>query len=115
MTNPDTAGETTAGGMVGKLAGKAKAAAGSLTGNDDLAREGRLQEAQSEAEITARKEEAEAQQARAEAELEAERAETKAERDELRNELTEQEREEQAERDRQAAEQQAAADAPQRP
>ena len=50
MTNPETPREETAGGVLGKLAGKAKAAAGSLTGNDDLAREGRLQEATVDAE-----------------------------------------------------------------
>ena len=45
MTNPETS-ERTAGGLVGKLAGKAKEAAGSVVGDDQLAREGRLQQAQ---------------------------------------------------------------------
>lgn len=42
--------EPTAGGIVGALAGKAKQAAGSLVGNKDVAREGRLQQAQVDAE-----------------------------------------------------------------
>ncbi|MDQ6605794.1 MAG: hypothetical protein M3Z06_04510 [Actinomycetota bacterium] len=45
--------ELTREGLLGKLAGKAKEAAGSLVGNDDLAREGRLQQAQVEAEAEA--------------------------------------------------------------
>ncbi len=45
--------ELTREGLLGKLAGKAKEAAGSLVGNDDLAREGRLQQAQVDAEAEA--------------------------------------------------------------
>ncbi|MEA2310509.1 MAG: hypothetical protein QOE28_477, partial [Solirubrobacteraceae bacterium] len=41
MTDPEEQ-ERTTGGLAGKVLGKAKAAAGSLTGNDELAREGRL-------------------------------------------------------------------------
>ncbi len=48
--------ERTAGGVVGKLAGKAKATAGDVLGREDLAREGRLQEAQSDAEVEAERE-----------------------------------------------------------
>ena len=59
---------------MGKLAGKAKEAAGSLLGKDDLARAGRLHQAQSEAEVDASRREAEAEQRRAEAELEAAKA-----------------------------------------
>ena len=70
MTDPETP-EDTSGGLVGKIAGKAKEVAGSLVGNDDLAREGRLQQAQSEAEADAARREAEAQQRRAEADLQA--------------------------------------------
>src|SRR5215210_8813876 len=101
MTNSDTT-ERTAGGLVGKLAGKAKAAAGSLTGNDDLAREGRLQEAQSEAQVDARREAAEAEQAEAEAELEAKKTENELERERLQAEVAEKDRAAAAERERQA-------------
>ncbi|HEX2397485.1 MAG TPA: hypothetical protein VHI73_05035, partial [Solirubrobacteraceae bacterium] len=59
MTDPDNR-ERTAGGLLGKLAGKAKEAAGSLTDNDELAREGRLQQAQADADAQARREAAEA-------------------------------------------------------
>src|SRR3954462_1762873 len=105
VSNQET--ERTAGGLVGKLAGKAKEAAGSVIGNDDLAREGRLQDAQSEQELEARREEAEARQREQEAEVESERAETERERERLQHEVAEERREEAAERDRQAAEQRA--------
>ena len=45
--------EKTSGGLVGKVAGKAKELAGSLSDKDDLAREGRLQEAQADAALEA--------------------------------------------------------------
>jgi uncharacterized protein YjbJ (UPF0337 family) len=45
--------ELTREDLFGKLAGKAKEAAGSLVGNDDLARDGRLQQAQIDAEADA--------------------------------------------------------------
>jgi uncharacterized protein YjbJ (UPF0337 family) len=45
VTNPETP-ERTRGGLAGKLAGRFKQAAGSLLGHENLAREGRLQEAQ---------------------------------------------------------------------
>ena len=77
---PTKTTEETAGGLLGKLAGKAKAAAGSLLGDEDLAREGRLQEAGSEAEIQAQRAEAEAEVERRQAEIEAERAEIEEER-----------------------------------
>ena len=48
MTEPQT-DERTTGGLAGKVAGKAKELAGELTNNDDLAREGRLQQAQGDA------------------------------------------------------------------
>ena len=66
MTDSETPEDTT-GGPLGKVVGKAKEVAGSLIGKDDLAREGRLQQAQSEAEVDAARREAEAQQRRAEA------------------------------------------------
>ncbi|MDQ3756248.1 MAG: hypothetical protein M3394_00115, partial [Actinomycetota bacterium] len=69
MTDPQP--HTTAGGLLGKVAGKAKAVLGSLAGDDDLAREGRLQEASVDAEAEARVRDEEAEQRRREAELEA--------------------------------------------
>ncbi len=71
MSDKETS-ERTAGGLVGALAGKAKEAAGSLVGNDELAREGRLQQAQVEAESEASRQAADAQQRESEADLEAE-------------------------------------------
>ena len=49
MTDPKNS-ERTGGGLVGKLVGRAKEAAGSALDNEDLAREGRLQQAAAEAE-----------------------------------------------------------------
>ena len=74
--------ERTTGGLIGKLAGKAKEVAADLTRNDELAREGRLQQAQAEAEVEARREQAEAEQRLNEAKLEEDRAETDREREE---------------------------------
>ena len=42
--------EATAGGTIGKLAGRAKELAGTVLGRDDLHREGKPQQVQSEAE-----------------------------------------------------------------
>src|SRR5258707_1668284 len=72
--------ERTAGGLVGKVAGKAKAAVGSLVGNGDLAREGRLQQAQVDAEAGPQRRDAEAQQRDAEAKMQADRTATAIER-----------------------------------
>ena len=77
----------TAGGLVGKVAGKAKEAAGSLVGNGDLAREGRLQQAQADAEASAERRDADAQQRDAEARLKADKTETEIERRRLQNEI----------------------------
>lgn len=100
MTTNHEATEDTAGGLVGKLAGKAKAAAGSLIGDDDLAREGRLQEAGSEAGIEARRAEAEARVERDQARVEEERAEVEEERRRLQAEVAAESAEQRAERER---------------
>ena len=84
MTDPKLP-EETAGGQLGKLAGKAKEAAGFVLGNEDLAREGRLQQAQVDAE--AEHAAAEAQQREAEAEVEAAKADNELERERLQTEL----------------------------
>ena len=105
MTDPETP-ERTAGGLAGKVAGRAKEAAGSVLGDDELAREGRLQQAQIEAEEEAAKQAAKARAREAEAELKEQKAETEVEREHLRAEVEAKEREEAAERDgRQAAQQ----------
>src|SRR5215213_2943225 len=103
--------ERTAGGLTGRLAGKAKETAGSLTGNEELAREGRLQQTASDAQIEARQEAAEARQAEQEAELSEERVRNEEERKRLENELSAEQREEQAARDRAAGEARAAEEA----
>src|ERR1700704_5992918 len=86
MYEPEST-ETTAGGLLGRVIGKAKAAVGGLVGNDDLKREGNLQQAQSEAEEQAAREERAADLRRQEVAIEEQRAEAAAERDRLRTEL----------------------------
>jgi uncharacterized protein YjbJ (UPF0337 family) len=110
LTDPETS-EKTAGGPIGKLVGKAKEATGGLSGNDDLAREGRLQQAQVDAQAQADAQTAEAEQRDAEASLQRQQAEVELERQRLQNEVSAQEREDRIERDRQEAERQAQADA----
>jgi uncharacterized protein YjbJ (UPF0337 family) len=79
--------EKTSGGLVGKAVGKVKETIGSVTDNDDLAREGRLQQAQSDAETQAREAHAEANRRDAAAENHRELAETEEERQRLENEV----------------------------
>jgi len=79
--------ERTAGGPLGKLAGEAKEAIGSVLGKEDLAREGRLQKVQVEAEEEAVEQGQEAREAEQEADLEAERTATQAERHDLEADL----------------------------
>jgi uncharacterized protein YjbJ (UPF0337 family) len=90
--------EATAGGTIGKLAGRAKELAGTVLGRDDLHREGKLQQVQSEAEEDAAKLAAEAKQKEGEAELEQEKAGAAAERRQVELEASEIESEERAER-----------------
>ena len=71
MTDPETA-ERTTGGLAGKVVGKAKELAGEVSNNDELAREGRLQQAQGDADQDAVKARADAELRDQEAELEAE-------------------------------------------
>lgn len=90
--------EATAGGAIGKLAGRAKELAGTVLGRDDLHREGKLQQVQSEAEKDAATLAAEAKRKDGEAELEQEKAGAAAERRQVELEATEIESEERAER-----------------
>ena len=100
LANVSDQTEQTTGGALGRVAGKAKAAAGAALGDDDLAREGRLQQAQSEAEAEAARERELARQAEEEADAGARRAELEREREQLRGELAAEEREAAIERDR---------------
>jgi uncharacterized protein YjbJ (UPF0337 family) len=90
--------EVTAGGTLGKLAGRAKELAGTVLGREDLHREGKLQQVQSEAENDAVTLAAEARQKGEEAELEQDKAGAAAERRQVEIEATEIESEERAER-----------------
>jgi uncharacterized protein YjbJ (UPF0337 family) len=91
MSNPDSpesrSPEKTAGGLIGQVVGKAKSAAGSLLGNENLKREGNLQQAQTEAEVVAERERKDAELRREDAAVKEQRAEAAAERDRLQTEL----------------------------
>ncbi len=91
------------GGRAGRFVGKAKAMAGAALGNDELAREGRLQEAQSDAERAAEQERAQARQAEDEADTAVRREELKREREQLHQELAAEEREAAIEHERELA------------
>src|SRR5215207_3345668 len=99
--------ERTTGGLAGKVAGKAKEVVGETTDNEQLAREGRLQQEQVDAARDAERERREATRAEQEAQLEREKAESRREREEIAAEVEQREAEEAAERDRKAAEQRA--------
>ena len=103
MTHPDTPDATT-GGAIGKAIGKLKQAAGKFTGNEALDREGRLQQAQADAEAVAQRDAAEAGLSQAEQQIEAAKQENELERERLRTEISSAERETALERERQQAE-----------
>jgi uncharacterized protein YjbJ (UPF0337 family) len=109
--NEDANSERTAGGLVGRVVGKAKEALGGAIENEDLAREGRLQQAQSEAELEARRE-AEKARAHEEQAITRERqTEIAGQRDQLRNHVAANQREAEIDRDRRQSEDRAAIDA----
>jgi fused signal recognition particle receptor len=110
VTNPETP-ERTRGGLAGRLAGRFKQAAGSLLGDKDLAREGRLQEAHVDAEADAEAAAQRARQADAGVALDAARTEKEIERERLENDVSAREREEAIARDRVKAEQAAQVEA----
>src|ERR1700754_4174801 len=95
-----TTNERTAGGALGRFAGKVKEKAGELTGNEELAREGRLQRSAADASEDAAREAAEARQAQEQADLEAEKAANHEERERLEAEVAATRREHAAEQDR---------------
>jgi uncharacterized protein YjbJ (UPF0337 family) len=105
MTTENT--ETVTGGALGKLAGRAKETAGELLGRDDIAREGRLQQAGADADMEARTLAEEARDERAEADLEARKADNDAERTRLEAEAGAERREAQIEADADRAQAQA--------
>jgi uncharacterized protein YjbJ (UPF0337 family) len=112
--NEDANSERTAGGLVGRVVGKAKEALGGAIENEDLAREGRLQQAQSEAELEARREAEKAEKARAHEEQAITRerqTEIAGQRDQLRNHVAANQREAEIDRDRRQSEDRAAIDA----
>ena len=92
MTDPENPEKTT-GGLVGRAVGKAKEIAGEVSGKDDLAREGRLQQGQGEAAEDAAEARKDAEQAEAEAALTDEKARVEEERRVLETERAEKRRE----------------------
>ena len=110
MKNPDSP-ERTAGGPLGRLAGKAKQLVGSALGEEDLAREGRLQEARVDADADAQRAAEEARLSEEHSELEAQKVEAEAERERLQAEVDAKRREEEIERERQETERRAAEEA----
>jgi uncharacterized protein YjbJ (UPF0337 family) len=92
-----------AGGALGKIAGKAKEAVGSVVGNEDLAREGRLQSAAVDAEADATRRAAEAERAENAAAIAEAKDEIVLERERLHAELAAETREERIEREAEAA------------
>jgi uncharacterized protein YjbJ (UPF0337 family) len=107
----DANSERTAGGMVGRVVGKAKEAAGGAIENQDLAREGRLQQAQSEAELEARREAEKARAHEDQAIIRERQTEIAGQRDQLRNQVAADQREAEIDQDRRQAEHRAAIDA----
>jgi uncharacterized protein YjbJ (UPF0337 family) len=109
MPDHERTRERSAGGLLGKAAGRAKEIVGSALGNDQLDREGRLQQAQVEAEEEAIERDQKAEEKDAEAKLSIARAETEAERRELEQELARMSEEERIEREREQDKRQAGA------
>ena len=68
MTEEDTGPEAGAKGVAEGVKGKVKEAAGALTGNDEMRREGEAQQDKAEAQRDVARKEAEAEKARAVAE-----------------------------------------------
>lgn len=73
MTDKKTGPESGVSGIIEDVKGKAKEAVGTVTGRDDLAREGEAQQDKADAERDVAKKEAEAESARAGAQAAEER------------------------------------------
>ena len=110
MTDPESP-ERTAGGLLGEVVGRAKSAVGSLFGNQDLQREGNLQQAQVEAEADAERAGQVAVVQNREALVVEQRGAAAAERDRLRAELEAEETKQRLEEDKLRRAGQLAADA----
>ena len=92
----------TSGGVLDKLAGKAKQAVGSIVGNETLAEEGALQERKADTTKEAARLTAEAQQAERKADLAAEQEQNRLEQARIEAELAEQSRADEIEREERA-------------
>ncbi len=68
MAEQDSGPEAGAKGVIEEVKGKAKEAAGAVTGNDEMRREGQTQQEKADAERDVARKEAEAEKARAVAE-----------------------------------------------
>ena len=99
----------TSGGVLDKLAGKAKQVVGNIVGNETLAEEGSLQERKADTALDATRLAAEAEQAEREADLAAEQEQNRLDQARVEAELAEQTRADQIERE-EAAERAAVAD-----
>ncbi|MBJ8347819.1 CsbD family protein [Antrihabitans sp. YC2-6] len=73
MANENSGPQEGIRGVVEGVKGKAKEAAGSVLGRDDLAREGQAQQDKAESQLEAAKREAQAEKARGEAKVDEER------------------------------------------
>jgi uncharacterized protein YjbJ (UPF0337 family) len=92
--------ERTTGGLIGKAIGKAKAAIGDLRGDHELAREGRLQQAQSDLERDARETAARASRKEAAADTRRQEAENDRERASLETAIADDDKRRRVEQDR---------------
>lgn len=102
------------GGLLDKVAGKAKEAVGDLTGNDDLVEEGELQHAKGATEAEARRLEAEAEQAEEVAELTGAKQENRIAQERVQADLARDAQEQRAELQRKAEEERVEREAAQR-
>jgi uncharacterized protein YjbJ (UPF0337 family) len=92
MTSPDDT-QRTVGGLAGKAVGKVKEALAHATDSDTLAREGRLQQAQSEAGLEAEDASRAVRGGEARGGVQERAAEVHAERDRLANQVAAEQRE----------------------
>src|SRR3954471_3690037 len=94
---------TKVGSVVDRLKGTVKEAAGTVTGNDELVREGELHKEKADTAVEAAKAEAEAEREQAKAELVGREKEIEVERQRLQAETAAEQRQHQAEADPHAA------------
>jgi len=109
MTDHEQTQERAAGGLLGKVSGRAKQLVGSAFGNSQLDREGRLQQVQVEVEEEAIERSQEVDEKDAEARLAIAKAETESERREVEQELAQMSEEERIEHEQAQGKRQAKA------